>query len=400
MTHGIGGSSAGEELASIKPLAGRPPTMQPSVFEERLERVRGLMHAAGADALLVGAGANLRYFANVGWEATERLVAMVVPRNGRPIIVCPTFELSSLHASLAIEGDIRSWQEDESPAALVGHALREVDADTLALDPALPFGVFHALREIAPSLAVINATALIDACRSVKSSSELTCLSYAKSLTLAVHRAAARILHDGITTGELRTFIDAMHRKMGADGGSTFCAVQFGQATAYPHGIPGEQTLHENELVLIDTGCQILGYHSDITRTYIFGEPSPEQRRVWDIEHEAQAAAFAAVRPGIQCEAIDRAARDVLERHGFGPGFVTPGLPHRTGHGIGLSIHEAPYLVPGDRTSLLPGMCFSNEPMIVVPGRFGIRLEDHFHVTESGAAWFTQPSPSIDAPFG
>jgi Xaa-Pro dipeptidase len=171
-------------------------------------------------------------------------------------------------------------------------------------------------------------------------------------------------------------------------------------ASAYPHGLPGEQSLNLDDLVLIDTGCKVQGYNSDITRTYAFGTPSPEHRRIWEIEKRAQAAAFAAVKPGVACEEIDAVARRVLESEGLGPDYALPGLPHRTGHGIGLSIHEAPYLVRGDRTPLAPGMCFSNEPMIVLPETFGIRLEDHFHVTETGAAWFTDPQHSLEAPFG
>jgi Xaa-Pro dipeptidase len=175
--------------------------------------------------------------------------------------------------------------------------------------------------------------------------------------------------------------------------------VQFGHATAYPHGIPGEQHLAQDELVLIDTGCTVQGYHSDITRTYIFGHANAEQMRIWELEQAAQRAAFEAVRPGVTCESVDAAARAVVERAGLGPDYRLPGIPHRTGHGCGLSIHETPYLVRGDQTVLQPGMCCSNEPMIVVPDRFGVRLEDHFHVTDDGAAWFTHPSPAIDQPF-
>jgi Xaa-Pro dipeptidase len=246
---------------------------------------------------------------------------------------------------------------------------------------------------------MVNAAPVVDGCRMIKSPAELALMSQAKAMTLKVHRRAAKILSAGITTTAVRRFIDQAHRALGADDGSSFCAVQFGVASAYPHGLPGEQRLVEGDIVLIDTGCRVQGYNSDITRTYVFGQASPEQRRVWDVEKRAQAAAFAAVEPGVPCEEIDAVARGVLEAAGFGPDYALPGLPHRTGHGIGLAIHEAPYLVRGDKTPLAPGMCFSNEPMIVVPDAFGVRLEDHFYVTEKGAAWFTEPQPSLDEPF-
>jgi Xaa-Pro dipeptidase len=240
---------------------------------------------------------------------------------------------------------------------------------------------------------------VVDGCRMIKSPAELALMAQAKAMTLEVHRRAAKILARGITTTAVRRFIDQAHRALGADDGSSFCAVQFGVASAYPHGLPGEQKLADGDLVLIDTGCKVHGYNSDITRTYVFGEPSPEHRRVWEVEKRAQAAAFAAVRPGVPCEEIDAVARRVLAEAGFSGDYELPGLPHRTGHGIGLSIHEAPYLVKGDKTALAPGMCFSDEPMIVVPDAFGVRLEDHFYVTAEGAAWFTEPQPSLDEPF-
>jgi Xaa-Pro dipeptidase len=358
------------------------------------------MDQIGAEALIVGAGPSLRYFTGVGWNQTERLVAMVQPREGGPIIICPRFELGSLQASLGIDADIALWQEHESPFALTARILSDLGAKALAVDPALPFFAVDGLRVAAPDLAMLNAAPVVDGCRMIKSPAELALMRQAKAMTLEVHRRAARILAPGITTTAVGRFIDQAHRALGADDGSSFCAVQFGVASAYPHGLPGEQRLAWGDIVLIDTGCRVQGYNSDITRTYVFGEPMPEQRRVWDVEKRAQAAAFAAVRPGVPCEAIDAAARAVLEAAGFGPDYALPGLPHRTGHGIGLAIHEAPYLVRGDKTPLAPGMCFSNEPMIVVPDAFGVRLEDHFYVTEEGAAWFTEPQPSLDAPFG
>ena len=220
----------------------------------------------------------------------------------------------------------------------------------------------------------------------------------AEQMTLEVQRRAARVLAPGIRASEVVRFIDQAHKAIGS-AGSTFCIVQFGASTAFPHGLPQDDELHEGDMVLIDTGCAVQGYNSDITRSYVFGKADAEQRRIWEIEAEAQRAAFDAARPGVLCEDIDSAARAVLERHGLGPDYRLPGLPHRTGHGIGLSVHEAPYLVRGDRTALRPGMCFSNEPMIVVPGRFGVRLEDHFHVTEDGAAWFTEPPRLMECVF-
>ncbi len=396
MANGIGGSSAEVELAGLAPWPDRAAPISPAERQARMDKARALMDGLGLDAILVGAGASLRYFTGVAWNATERLVALMLPRQGSPFMICPRFELGSLEASLQVPVEIRLWEEHEDPSALVAAA----GFKSLALDPAIAFGVASAIGRAAPDLKVMDGTAVIDGCRMTKSPAELALMAQAKAMTLEVHRRAARILAPGITTTAVRRFIDQAHRALGADDGSSFCAVQFGVASAYPHGLPGEQSLMVDDLVLIDTGCKVQGYNSDITRTYVFGTPSPEHRRIWEIEKRAQAAAFAAVRPGVPCEEIDAVARRVLEAEGLGPDYALPGLPHRTGHGIGLSIHEAPYLVRGDRTPLAPGMCFSNEPMIVLPETFGIRLEDHFHVTETGAAWFTEPQQSLEAPFG
>lgn len=397
MTSGIGGSTAQAELAELKPWPNPAPAISRRERQARLARARELMRQIGAEALIIGAGASLRYFAGVPWGATERLVAMVLPLEGAPRMVCPRFELGSLEASLGVDAEMLLWEEHESPYELVARAA--TGATSLAIDPALPFFAFNGIAKAAPALTLLDGAPVVDGCRMIKSPAELALMSQAKAMTLEVHRRVARILTPGITTGEVRRFIDQAHRALGADNGSSFCAVQFGQASAYPHGLPGEQALEEGQIVLIDTGCQVQGYNSDITRTYVFGEPSAEQRHVWEIEKQAQAAAFAAVKPGVPCEEIDAVARRVLAQAGFSPDYELPGLPHRTGHGIGLSIHEAPYLVRGDKTPLAPGMCFSNEPMIVIPDKFGVRLEDHFHVTQDGAAWFTQPQPSLEKPF-
>lgn len=395
----IGGSTAEAELAGLAAWPNPAPAIGRDERLARMAKARTLMAGIGADAILIGAGASLRYFAGVPWNATERLVALLLPREGEPVTICPRFEEGSLLASLGIETGLRLWEEHESPYALTAAAMAELGVKTLAIDPALPFLVFNGLAKAAPDVALVDGAPVVDGCRMIKSPAELALMSQAKAMTLEVHRRAARILKIGITTTAVRRFIDLAHRALGADDGSSFCAVQFGVASAYPHGLPGEQKLADGDIVLIDTGCRVQGYNSDITRTYVFGRPSAEHRRIWEVERQAQAAAFAAVKPGVPCEEIDAVARRVLEAAGFGPDYRLPGLPHRTGHGIGLSIHEAPYLVRGDTTPLAPGMCFSNEPMIVLPETFGIRLEDHFHVTEDGAAWFTEPQPSLEEPF-
>lgn len=399
MSAQIGHLSLAEARAQLQPWRRCAPAISAAEYPQRIERARALLRALGADALLVTAGTSLRYFAGVPWGASERLVALLVTAEDDPLIVCPAFEEGSLDAVLKIPAARRLWEEHEDPHARVAAAMAERGARTLALDPGAAFAVHTGLRAHLPAQAIVDATPVIDGCRLCKSPAELALMQQACDMTLHVQRLAAGIAHEGLGTDALVRFIDEAHRALGADNGSTFCIVQYGHATAFPHGIPGVQHLREGELVLIDTGCTVQGYHSDITRTWIFGSPDDEQRRIWALEQAAQAAAFAAVRPGVACADVDAAARRVLEAAGLGPDYRLPGLPHRTGHGCGLAIHEAPYLVRGNRAALQPGMCASDEPMIVVPGRFGVRLEDHFHVTEDGAQWFTPPSPAIDRPF-
>lgn len=399
MSAQIGHLSPTQATGMLHPWERRAAPIAAQEYQQRIERARVLMRARGVDALLVNAGASLRYFCGVPWGASERLVALLITGNGLPVMICPAFEAGSLEAVLKIQVEPRLWEEDEDPYARVAQAMKERGARTLALDPAAAFAIHHGLCEHLDARRICEAGGIIDGCRMCKSPAELALMQQACDMTLQVHRLAAGIACEGTTTAELVRFIDDAHRALGADAGSTFCIVQFGHATAFPHGVPGVQSLREGDLVLIDTGCSVQGYHSDITRTWIHGRADDEQRRIWDLEQAAQAAAFAAVRPGVSCESVDQAARRVLESAGLGPDYRLPGLPHRTGHGCGLSVHEAPYLVRGNASALQPGMCCSNEPMIVVPGRFGVRLEDHFHVTDEGARWFTPPSPAIDQPF-
>lgn len=395
----IGHLTLEQARAQLVPWPRRAPAISAEERAQRLQRARTLMREQGVDALLVSAGSSLRWFCGVPWGGTERLVALLLTLEGEPLLICPAFEEGSLDAVLRIPVGKRMWQEHEDPHAVVAAAMAERGARTLALDPEAPFRIQVGLAAHLGASSIQSAAPIIDGCRMCKSPAELALMQQACDMTLFVQQLAAGIAHEGIGTDTLVRFIDEAHRALGADGGSTFCIVQFGQATAFPHGIPGVQHLRRGELVLIDTGCAVQGYNSDITRTWIFGEPDAEQLRIWNLERAAQQAAFDAVRPGVPCEAVDQAARTVLEAAGLGPDYRLPGLPHRTGHGCGLAIHEAPYLVRGNALPLAPGMCCSNEPMIVVPGSFGVRLEDHFYVTADGARWFTPPSPAIDRPF-
>ncbi len=398
MSNSVGGSNPETELAALSPPESRAARIDKVERETRIARLRDGMREQGIDAVFLVAGSNLRYFAGVPWGLTERLVGIAITDTDA-VAICPKFEDSALAPVLQIDASCRYWEEDEDPNALAADVFGDLGVKVAALDPNCPLWLYERLKNAGPAISFRNAEPLTTALRARKSNAELALLSEAKKMTLEVHRRAARILREGIRASEVRAFIDNAHRAIGADGGNTFCAVQFGEGTAHPHGVPGDPALAEGDVVLIDTGCTVDGYNSDITRTYAFGAPSDEAQRVWDIEKEAQQAAFDAAKPGVTCGDVDRAARRVLETHGLGPGYRLPGLPHRTGHGIGLDIHEGPYLMLADKTPLAQGMCFSNEPMVVVPGEFGIRLEDHFFMTDDGAEWFTEPQSSFTEPF-
>ena len=402
MIKGIGGSTPAQELATLSDMTGGIEPICPKEYQTRLTRARALMKARGIQALYLNAGTNLQYFTGTAWYPSERLVGAILPAEGELFYLAPAFEQSTLERFMVIRGEVVTWQEHEDPYQLTIDCLtrRGICNGRLAIDESTAFFMADGLRRRGADFQLVNGHSVTSTCRQQKSPAEIALLQRAKEMTLAVQKSAARILRPGITTDEVTEFIHRAHQAVGAPAGSYFCIVLFGEDTAYPHGVKDPKPLDENDMVLIDTGCELEGYHSDITRSYVYGEPTDRQREVWNDEKAAQAAAFEAAQLGQPCEAVDIAARSLLESRGYGPDYALPGLPHRTGHGIGLDIHEGPYLVRNDRTLLAEGMCFSNEPMLCLPGEFGVRLEDHFYMTADGPRWFTQPSAAIDDPFG
>jgi len=402
MTIGVGGSNAKSELAQLKTMTQDAEPISLDEFRGRIHNASNLMSSEGIDAIYLNAGTNLYYFTGTRWGASERMVGALLTANGELTFIAPSFEISTLKGYMQVTGNILGWQEHESPYQLFHDTLVQLGLSNakVGLDESCPFFISDGLAQACPTTQFVNAKPVTAGCRMRKSTSELALLQRAKNMTLEVHKAAAKILRPGITTTEVAAFIDQAHQATGAVNGSYFCIVLFGEDTAYPHGVSNPKALEDGDMVLIDTGCQLHGYNSDITRTYVFGEPNERDREVWNHEKASQAAGFEAAKLGHACGSVDEAARSYLTDHGFGPGYQTPGLPHRTGHGIGLDIHEWPYLVSSDSTPLDVGMCFSNEPMISIPGEFGIRLEDHFYMTEAGPRWFTKPSYSVDDPFG
>ena len=402
MQKGIGGASKASALATLTDMTKDTRPVDKAEYTSRIDQAQYYMREHQIAAIYLNAGTNLSYFTGMDWYPSERLVGAILPASGEVVYIAPLFEIESLSERQVIAGEIVGWQEHESPYKLVAEVLKQAGlsgGDILGVDEATAFFIVDGFNKAMPDIEIINASGVTAHCRMHKSASELALIQRAMDMTLAVHQATASILHEGITTTEVEQFIHEAHKKVGASG-SYFCIVLFGKATSFPHGVKDPQILKPGDLVLIDTGCKLHGYLSDITRTYSFGGASEKQARLWQAEKDAQLAAFAAAANGSPCGDVDAAARVSLESAGLGPDYDLPGLPHRTGHGIGMDIHEWPYLVKDNPQPLAPGMCFSNEPMIVVPGEFGIRLEDHFYMAEDGPRWFTQPAHSINNPFG
>jgi Xaa-Pro dipeptidase len=392
-------ATAGAQAPALRPMTGGIVPITIDDRKARLEKARRLMAENRLDAILLEGGSSLFYFTGVRWGLSERPFAAVIPAKGELAWVCPGFEEARARELIKFGDDVRTWQEDESPYRLIAQILKDrgVATGRVGVEERLRFFVFNGVKKEAPSITYDSADPVTAGCRMIKSPKEIALMQRANDMTIAAYKAAFARLREGMTQADLRNEILAAYRAIGAV--SPDVAVSFGKYTAFPHGSIEPQKLREGDIVQVDDGCSVDGYQSDITRTTVFGKPTQRQIDVWNLEKKAQAAAFAAAKIGAPCEAVDAAARNVITDAGFGPGYKVPGLPHRTGHGIGLDIHEWTNFVKGNKTPLQPGMCFSDEPMIAIYGEFGIRLEDCLYITESGPKFFTQPSPAIDQPF-
>ncbi|NJC05469.1 Xaa-Pro dipeptidase [Sphingomonas kaistensis] len=360
-----------------------------------------MLRANRLGAMLVESGASLDYYTGVQWWRSERLTGVVIPAEGDPIMVTPFFEQPSIAEQLEVPAEIRTWQEDDEPLKLVADFLRErkVAGQPVAFEETNRFFLGDRLAAQLPSARIVSANAVVRAQRMIKSPAELALMQAASDITIAAFRTALANLKPGMSGGDISAAIVAATKALGGDADGNLVLIN--EASALPHGSKKPHTLARGDLVLVDGGCSVHGYQSDISRTFIFaGKPSPEQRKVWGQVHRGQQIALAAARVGASAGSVDDAVRKAYTSWGYGPDYKLPGLSHRTGHGIGMEGHEPVNLVRGETTRLAPGMCFSNEPGLYLPGRFGVRLEDCFHMTPSGPKWFTTPPPSIDQPLG
>jgi Xaa-Pro dipeptidase len=391
--------------APIQALKNRTSEAKPITLAERqmrLDRARELVAEHKMSAILMAGGTSLSYFTGMRWGNSERMMCFVLPAKGDGFFVCPVFEEGRVHERLhSVPGGdsarIYAWQEDESPYVLVQKGLRDagVVSGTLGIDERTPFVFANEIARACPGLKVVDATPVIAGCRMIKSEAEIAIMRFACAVTLQVYEAVWKSAHPGMTTRDFTELCGKAYARVGFPGDIN---CQTGIYSALPHGSLTPQVIQENQIVLIDDGCIVEGYESDISRTFVYGKPTDEMLRRFDIVHKAQAAALAAAKPGVECQAVDAAARKVISDAGFGPDYKF--FTHRVGHGIGMDEHEWTYLVRGNTTKLQANMTFSDEPGIYVPGEFGVRLEDDMVITASGAELLTPQSPSLVHPFG
>ena len=383
---------------ALKPVP-LPPAISQAERLQRITKARQLMQRNGIGSIIVESGSSLDYLTGVQWHRSERLTAAVIPATGDPIIVTPFFESPSVSQTLAIPAEIRTWNEDEEPLKLVADFLRErgVAGAPVGFEETDRYFIVDRLQQQLPGVKAVSANPVVRALRLIKSPAELALMQTANDITLKAMRHAGERARLGMTPADFGAAIDAATTTLG--GSPEFALVLIDEASALPHGSNKPQLVKRGSTVLFDCGCTVHGYQSDISRTFVFGTPSADQRKVWNQVHEGQQIAIRAAKIGAPAGSVDDAVRAAYESWGYGPGYKLPGMSHRTGHGIGMDGHEPAYLVHGDTTPLAPGMCFSDEPGIYIPGKFGIRLEDCWHMTQSGPKFFSNPPPSIDQPF-
>lgn len=392
------GRSLQAESSSLRNMVAGVEPLTADDFRARREKAARLMAEHKIDGLFIEGGTNLLYFTNVNWWRSERTFGAVLSRKREPIWVSPAFERQRAEELIPAGQEIRTWEEDESPFRLIAGIMKDLGASSgrLAVDPSMRTFLYYGLRRDAPHLELLDGAPVTEGCRGVKTAREIAFMDLANRITKLAYQEGFKKLREGMSPRELAAAISRAHQDMGVNGGGS---PQFGPNSAFPHGSRVERNLKPGDIVLVDGGCAVEGFRSDVTRTVVFGQPTERQQRVWEVVKRAQEAAHKAVRPGATCESIDRAARRVIEEAGFGPGYRF--FTHRLGHGIGMEGHEYPYLVPGNTLKLEPGMTFSNEPGIYIYGEFGVRIEDCFVVTEEGGRFLGgMEATAIDRPFG
>lgn len=393
------GSELHAAIRALKPMTSGIVPISDDERKARIAKAQALMAEQKLDAIFMEGTTSMFYFANMRWGQSERTFGLVIPAKGDLAYVCPKFEEDRALELITFGKDVRTWEEDESPYKLIAGIVKDrgMTHHRIGIEERVRFFIADGIRRDTPGLEIADCVGVTAGCRMFKSPAEIALMQRANDVTIEAYKAGLATMREGMPQGELADNITAAFHALGFAGD---VSVQFGKWTALPHGSKTPQTLKEGDIVMIDDGVKCEGYQSDITRTTVFGKPTQRQKDVWDVEKRAQTAAFEAMKVGATCESVDAAARKVIVDAGFGPGYKVPGLPHRTGHGMGLDGHEWTNFVKGNMTKLAPGMCFSDEPMIAIPGEFGIRLEDDVYITESGAKFFTKQSIAIDQPFG
>lgn len=390
--------AAAPDLANLKDLTTDLTPIRPAERAARVARAQALMRANGIGAVLIEPGSSLVYFTGVRWSRSERLTAAILPVEGEACVVTPFFEEPSVRESLGIPAEVRVWQEDEDPLALVAGFLtdRKLVSRPVGIEETVRYFAVDGLQRALPGAKLVSANPVVRGCRMIKTPAEIALMQAAADVTVAAYRWTWPRIEPGMTPAAIAALMSAATAKLG--GRDSWNLVLLGEAAAYPHGTGKPQKVVPGEVVLMDCGCSVHGYQSDISRTGVKGTIPAEVRKVWEQMRKGQDIAFATAKIGTPAGQVDDAVRRQYEAWGYGPRYKLPGTSHRTGHGIGMDGHEPINLVHGETTPLAAGMCFSNEPGIYLPGKFGVRLEDCFHMTPAGPKWFSVPPDTIDAP--